>query len=211
MFCVQNAMRIATYSAVAAATLIVSGCSIGGLRPTIDPVDYVIGSQVSRAEVESWSLAGVNIIIPEEMEVWTDPDSRYPSKKYLIWWGDPPGDRKAQVRELMAQAIATGAVSELRGTTKVVLQLDMIEFHAMTPAARASELPFGVHEIKFDVTIVDSATGQILAIEKGVNADLQAFSGTAAIQSEEVGRGQKVRIQERVAQVVRSWLRSVQS
>lgn len=210
MFRVQNAMRIATFGAIAATTLITSGCAIGGLRPTIDPVDYVIGSQVSRAQVESWALTGVNIIIPEDMEVWTDPDVRYPSKSRLVWWGDPPGDRKAQVRELMAQAVATGAVPELRGQTSVILQLDMIEFHAMTPAARASELPFGVHEIKFDVTIVDAATGQILAVEKGVNADLQAFSGTAAIQAEEVGRGQKVRIQERVAVVIKNWLRSVQ-
>ena len=179
-----------------------SGC----FGPKIDEIDYVLGSQVTRADIANWQVGVVEVVIPEDMNVWTDPDVRYPAKSNLVWWGDPPGDRKEQVRTLMADAVRAGALEVLSGTRAVNLRVDILEFHAMTPKARASELPFGVHEIKFDVTVIDAATGQVIAVEEGVNSDLQAFSGTSAIQAEQVGQGQKIRIQARVAQVIRAWL-----
>ena len=67
----------------------------------------------------------------------------------------------------------------------------------------AEDLAIGSVEIPaIDVEV----PGAVLAEEKGVNADLAAFSGTPAIEAEKRGQGQKVRIQARVSQVVRRWL-----
>ena len=191
--------------AVLGAAMVLASCSFG---PKIDEIDYVIGQQYTSDQVASWGLRTVDIVIPEEMIVWTVPDVRYPPKTVLNWWGDPPGDRRAQVRTLLTDAVQAGALDALAGNQPVNIRLTLREFHAMTPKARASELPFGVHEVKFDVAVVDANTGQILVEELGVNADLQAFSGTSAIQAVQTGQTQKVRIQARVAFVIRSWLGS---
>lgn len=197
--------RFAGLGAVLAAVMALTGC----FGPKIDEIDYVISKQFTRDEVFSWSLQDVEIVIPDSMKVWTDPDVRYPTKKALVWWGDPPGDRKEQVRTLMRDAVRAGALDALAGDRAVILRIDIIEFHAMTPKARASELPFGVHEIKFDATVIDANTGEVILLEPGMNSDLQAFSGTSAIQAVEVGQTQKVRIQARVASVIRRWLNDV--
>lgn len=188
-----------------AAALVLGACTFA---PKIDEIDYKIGQQFTGAEVTTWGLQSVEVIIPDEMEVWTNPDTRYPPKDVLNWWGDPPGDRRLQVSTLLTDAIQAGALDALAGNRPVTLRAIVREFHAMTPKARASELPFGVHEIKFDLAVVDASTGEILVQETGVNADLQAFSGTSAIQAVQTGQTQKVRIQARVAFVIRSWLGS---
>lgn len=182
--------------------------SCTSFAPKIDEIDYQIGQKFTGAEVLTWGLQSVDVVIPDEMIVWTDPDTRYPPKTVLNWWGDPPGDRRLQVTTLLTDAIQAGALDALAGNRPVNLRATVREFHAMTPKARASELPFGVHEIKFDLAVVDAVTGEVLVEETGVNADLQAFSGTSAIQAVQTGQTQKVRIQARVAFVIRSWLGS---
>lgn len=201
----KRSRRWGMASVVAGAAMVLASCSFG---PKIDEIDYTIGQTYTSDQVAAWGLNNVEVVIPEEMIVWTDPDVRYPPKKVLNWWGDPPGDRREQVRILLADAVRAGALDALAGGQKVNIQLTVREFHAMTPKARASELPFGVHEVKFDLAVIDATTGQVLVQESGVNADLQAFSGTSAIQAVQTGQTQKVRIQARVAFVIRSWLGS---
>ncbi|MEL6792183.1 MAG: DUF6778 family protein, partial [Pseudomonadota bacterium] len=126
----------------------------------------------------------------------------------LVWYGDPPGDRKTQVATLLADAIVAGAADALVGSRPVVFKLYVDQFHAMTPAARATNIQLGVHEMRFDFEVVDAATGDVLAREDDVNADIRAFSGTQALLAEQSGQGQKIRIQTRVSQVIRAWLTS---
>lgn len=185
---------------LAGVVLLAAGCA-----PTVHPVDFKSGAG-ARSGATDWRLASVEVEIPEDMPVNTNGDIRVPPSNELVWWGDPEGDRKAQVRALLTDAVSAGALDALTGTKPVIFRMKVNQFHAMTPRARATPIQLGVHSLNFDFEIVDAATSQILAAEKDVSADLRAFSGTQAILAEQQGQGQKIRIQTRVAQVVRSWL-----
>ena len=184
------------------ATLIAAGCA-----PRVSPIDFETGA-AAQVATGDWRLASVEVKIPEKMKVNEDGNVRVPPPGELVWWGDPPGDRKAQVRALLSDAATAGAQDALTGTKPVVFRVKVNRFHALTPLARSTGIQLGVHSLNFDFEVVDAATGEVLVVEKGVNADLRAFSGTQAILAEQQGQGQKIRIQTRVAQVVRSWLTS---
>lgn len=191
-----------------ASLAVIATMGAAACAPTISPVDFVNGAKSQSADAANWALADIVVEIPEEMKVETDGNNRYPDPSLLVWYGDPPGDRKAQVASLLADAVVAGAVDALTGNRPVVFKLYVDQFHAMTPAARATNLQLGVHELRFDFEVVDAATGEVLAREDDVNADFRAFSGTQALLAEQSGQGQKIRIQTRVSQVVRAWLTS---
>ncbi len=186
---------------VAASALALSAC----VAPRVSQTDFTQGVGQAASQVAAWSLGDVQVEVSSSLTVTQSPSRRYPPTTELVWYGDPPGDRKAQVETLMADAVRAGAADALLGSKPVAIKLHITEFHAMTPRARATELQLGVHEIMFDISVLDSA-GAAIAAEKGVRADLQAFSGASALQAEQLGQGQKIRIQSRVAQVVRAWL-----
>ncbi len=186
---------------IAASALALSGC----IAPRVADTDFSQGHGQTAAQVAAWGLGGVNVQVSDSLTVTQSPSRRYPPITELVWYGDPPGDRKAQVQTLMADAVRAGAADALLGSQPVTIALNITEFHAMTPRARATELQLGVHEIMFDISVIDSS-GAVIASEKGVRADLAAFSGASALQAERLGQGQKIRIQSRVAQVIRAWL-----
>lgn len=186
---------------VAASALALSAC----VAPRVSQTDFSQGVGQAASQVAAWSLGDVEVKVSDALTVTRSPSRRYPPTTELVWYGDPPGDRKAQVEALMADAVRAGAADALIGSQPVTIKLHITEFHAMTPRARATELQLGVHEIMFDISVIDSS-GATVASETGVRADLQAFSGASALQAEQLGQGQKIRIQSRVAQVIRAWL-----
>lgn len=111
-----------------------------------------------------------------------------------------------QAAAIMSDAARDVAEAVMAGRRPVDLNLAMVRFHAMTPKARVTEAQLGVHDIGFDISVTDAATGAVLAEEQGVNADFRAFSGTKAILAEQAGETQKVRIRRHVAEVVKAWL-----
>lgn len=186
---------------VAASALALSAC----VAPRVSQTDFTQGVGQSADQVAAWSLGDVQVEVSNKLTVTQSPSTRYPPTTELVWYGDPPGDRKAQVIDLMADAVRAGAADALVGVQPVTIALNITEFHAMTPRARATELQLGVHEIMFDISVIDNS-GAVIASETGIRADLQAFSGATALQAEQLGQGQKIRIQSRVAQVIRAWL-----
>lgn len=176
--------------------------SLGACAPQISPVDFTAGG----GENGKWSLGGVSVTIPDSIVVSTSTEDRYPPSDQLVWWGDPPGDRKAQVVALMEDAVNDGAAAALQGAQPVDVEVVIRQFHAMSPIARATSFQAGVHEIRFDIAIRDAGSGEILAEEKGVNADFRAYSGSKAVLAEARGEDQKTRIKERVSNVVASWI-----
>jgi len=186
---------------VAASVLALSACVV----PQVAETDFTQGVGHSASKVAAWSLGDVNVEISNGLTVTQSPSRRYPPLSELVWYGDAPGDRKAQVIALMTDAVRASAADALVGSQPVTIGLNIVEFHAMTPRARSSQLQLGVHEIMFDISISDGS-GAVIASETGVRADLQAYSGAAAVQAEQLGQGQKIRIQSRVAQVIRAWL-----
>ena len=186
---------------IVASALAVGAC----VAPRVADTDFRAGVSQSQSVVSSWALGDVDVKVSDKLTVTRSPSRRYPPVTELVWYGDPPGDRKAQVEALMADAVRAGAVDALVGSQPVTIALNITEFHAMTPRARATELQLGVHEIMFDISVIDGS-GNVVASETGVRSDLEAFSGASALQAEQIGQGQKIRIQTRVAQVIRAWL-----
>lgn len=185
----------------AASALMLSAC----IAPRVSDTDFTQGVGQPADQVSAWALGDVRAEVSSDLTVTQSPSTRYPPITELVWYGDPPGDRRAQVEALMADAVRAGAADALVGSQPVTIALNIKEFHAMTPRARSSELQLGVHEIRFDVSVIDNS-GTVLASENDVRADLQAFSGASAVEAEQLGQGQKIRIQSRVAQVIRAWL-----
>jgi len=171
-------------------------------------VDFTSGASLERQALSDFNIISVDVVIPENMPVSTDPNLRYPSPETLVWWEDPPGDRKAQVQQLVADAVRRSADRLLTGTRPVRIEILIDQFHAMTPRARSSSLQLGVHEIRFDVSVLDAETGVVVASESDLNADLQAYSGASALLAEQNGQTQVVRIKDRIDQVMSAWLQS---
>ncbi|MEM7269302.1 MAG: DUF6778 family protein [Pseudomonadota bacterium] len=190
-----------SWIALGLAVVVTAGC----VGPRASPTDFSAGVAQEQSTVSNWAFGGASVSIRPDMIVSDEPDRRYPPSDQLVWYGDPPGDRKAQVIALVQDAVTAGAVDALSGGETVTLRINVTQFHAMTPRARRSILPLGVHEVEFDLEVVDAA-GAVIASESGVRADLEAFSGDEAAVADRVGQGQKIRIQSRIAQVVRSWL-----
>lgn len=190
-------MQIRPIIALLSACVLLASCG-----PRISPIDF----ESSAAGAGGWRLASLSVEVPEDMVVSTAKNERYPPQDQLVWWGDPPGDRKAQVEALMTDAAERGATAALAGDRPVAVSLTIRQFHAMSPLARRTNLQFGVHEIAFDIKVRDADTGAVLATEDRVNADFRAFSGETAVLAEQGGLDQKTRIKDRVAKVVQAWL-----
>ena len=75
---------------------------ISGCAPTISSTDFERGAASQSGSVGAWALADVVIDIPESMPVDNVGNVRVPPDNMLVWFGDPPGDRKAQVKACCA-------------------------------------------------------------------------------------------------------------
>jgi len=176
-----------------AAALTLVGC-------TVVEVDYEAGipAEVSR----SWTVTSVEVVVPDELTV--SERNSYAPNADIVWFGDPPGDRRAQVGAVVRDGLTTGA-SVLNGPTPVILRAQLIEFHAVTPRAVA-RAPAAIHNIGFFAWIVDARSGERITQPQAINADLEAMVGVAAVLAAQEGQTQKVRIKAHLAKVIQGWL-----
>lgn len=121
----------------------------------------------------------------------------------IVWRGDAPGDRHAQVAAIVQDA-AGQAVQPYREGRPVILELDVTRFHGVTEKTRYTV--GGTHNMRFDLTLRDAATGAVVMGPRPVVADVRAAGGAAAIAEERAGRTQKVVVTERLVQVIRQTL-----
>jgi len=63
-----------------------------------------------------------------------------------------------------------------------------------------------VHNIQFDIQVVDARSGQVLAGPVHIQADLPALSGAAMADARQNGVTQKSMITAHVAETIASWL-----
>lgn len=194
-------MKFSVLSAMAALVL-VAGCTT-----PISETEFTAPITVAPGEVASWTLGGVTARVPADMVV-SDGADQVPPPSELVWFGDGPGDKKEQVAVLLRDAIVEAVEDEFIGSTPVDIEARVILFHAMTPKARASSLQLGVHTVRFSIEVRDSATGELLASDPEIRADLVAFSGVQAVEADESGESQKVRITRRIVEAVSDWLES---
>lgn len=163
-------------------------------------VDYEEG--LSKSLTQSWRFKEVQVFIPEALTV-SNANSFAPNAD-IVWHGEPFGDRREQVANLMTEAITMGA-EPLSGSRDVVLASTVQQFHAVTPASVA-RAPGAVHNIAFHLQVWDAKTGDPLTNPDFIQADLEANVGAAAVTAAIEGRGQRVRIVEHIARVTSGWL-----
>lgn len=146
-------------------------------------------------------VKAITITVPRSLTV--SEANRYIPKGDIVWRGDPIGDRHAQVAAIFDTAITRGAQS-VQGAVPVALDIEVARFHALTEKARYSV--GGVHNISFELTLRDPATGAALSETRLVQADLDGFGGQQAINADARGQTQKVRITDHLAEVIRQEL-----
>ena len=149
----------------------------------------------------TWNIKDVRVNVPSSLSV--SEANFYIPKADIVWRGDPYGDRRRQVSDLIDLAVSQ-AVLGLEGNQPVFLDIRLERFHALSQKARATV--GGVHNIQFDVTVRDVETGITLAGPTPVSIHLKAYGGQKAIEAEMRGETQKRRISKEITSVMRYYL-----
>jgi len=162
-------------------------------------------AQYTRKSTRSmnWTVKDVRINVPDSLRV-SEANSFMPAAD-IVWHGDPYGDRRAQVREIMDLAVSQAALS-LDGPEPVYIDIDLRKFHALSRKARATI--GGWHTIKFTVHVRDVASGEDVIRPFPVDIELKAYGGQRAINAEMQGLTQKLRIEREVTRVMREHLKA---
>ncbi len=174
---------------------------LGGCAQTFK-TDYAQGvdPQVSRG----WRLAKVEVTVPPTLTV--SEDNVLVPEADIVWQVPPMGDRRAQVGAIMTEAVTAGA-SGLHGARRVNILVTLRRFHALTPAAEALRMQnVGVLNVDFTISVVDAATGAVLAGPEAIEGALPGLTGQSAVQAHAEGRTQKTEIEAHVRAVVAGWL-----
>lgn len=142
-------------------------------------------------------IDAVQILVSRGLSV-SEANSFYPMAD-IVWRGDAPGDRHAQVQAIF-EAAAAQAVQPYQGGRPVTLTVEVTKFHGVTEKTRYTI--GGKHNMRFDLTLRDPATGAVLFGPKKVVADVRAAGGAKAIEEDRIGRTQKVVVTERLREVI---------
>lgn len=150
----------------------------------------------------TWTVSDVVVTVPAEATT-TESNTFAPSAD-IVWHGEEYGNRKAQVAAIVEEGLRAGA-SAPNGPRSVTLVALVTKFHGVTPLAVA-RAPQAVHNIEFQLQVVDSTTGEAITQPFLVDADLEAHVGAAAITAALQGRDQRTRIVSHIAAVTRGIL-----
>ena len=145
-----------------------------------------------------YAVASINVTVPRSL-VASEANTFRPNAD-IVWRGDAPGDRHAQVAAIFQKAIATGTASMTSGR-QVALDIEVTRFHGVTEKTRFTI--GGVHSMHFILTVRDAATGEILQPPHAIVADVKAAGGSRAIAEDRAGRTQHVVVEQRLAEVIR--------
>lgn len=186
---------------------VIAALAIGLAASACAPVETVTRNAPPEAPMVQplplfFDVREVRVRVPETLKV-SEANSYYPGGD-IVWRGDPPGDRHAQVRAIFEDALRRGVESMGAGAVPVVLDVTVTRFHALTEKARYTI--GGVHALTFEYVLRNPETGVAYGAPKQVRADLKAFGGARAIAAEREGITQKRRITEHLAEAIRTEL-----
>lgn len=161
-------------------------------------------NEVSSDVSMDWHVHGVEVTVPDTLT--TSEVNIFAPDVDVIWYGDPQGDRLQQVGVILTDALEVAAASLIPENLHkpVVIRATLIQFHSLTPKARA--LVGGIHKVKFSIEVVDQETGEILAGPSVIEADEFGYGGRRAVRADAEGQTMKVRISNRIVAVVSDWL-----
>lgn len=160
------------------------------------------GQPIDSGVSKSWRVTTVNVTVPENLTV--SDENTYLPRADIVWHGDPPGDRRAQVQKIVAES-ARSAVSGLRGSTPVVLNMTVEEFHGVSPIALA-RAPEAVYHMAFLAQITDARTGAALTPLTQIQADTPALVGEAGINAAQFGPSQTEQVSRHIVATLQGWL-----
>jgi hypothetical protein len=101
------------------------------------------------------------------------------------------GNRPQQIDEIFQTSIRAAA-QDMNGSIPVVVDIELLRFHSLTERTRFSV--GGVNSIKFNMTIRNAETDEVLEQSRTLNGDFAALGGRAAMAADNQGQGWKVRI-----------------
>lgn len=170
------------------------------------PLDSAQQSSASRSSTRStatvltshYDVMAVNVSVPQSLVV-SEANSFLP-KADIVWRGDAPGDRYAQVTTIFQNALATGTSTMISGR-KVVLDVEVTRFHCLTEKTRFTI--GGTHAMHFMLTVRDAETNAVIEAPRLIKADVHGAGGSKAMAEEAAGRTQKVVVSEFLAQTIR--------
>ncbi len=145
-----------------------------------------------------YDVKAVNVVVPQALKV-SEANTFRPAAD-IVWRGDLPGDRYAQVKAIF-EAAAARSTATMHAGEAVVVDLEVVRFHCLTEKTRYTI--GGVHSLHFMMTVRDANTGAILQGPRMIVADVKASGGARAMAEEQSGRTQKVVVTERLAEVIR--------
>jgi hypothetical protein len=148
-----------------------------------------------------YNVTQVNVTVPRDLRV-SEANVFYPVAD-IVWHGDPLGNRYDQVAAILKDGFAAGTV-DMKGAQDVVVDVQLIRFHALTPKTRYTV--GGIHYTEFLLTVRDAVTGEVLDGPRNVVAQAKASGGARALEEEAAGITQRVVIESRIAEVVRETL-----
>ncbi len=187
-------LRRARRTALFAPALLLAACGIQWATDYGEPLDA--------ATTANWRVSSIQVTVPDTLTV-SDED-RFAPDADIVWHGDPPGDRRAQVQAILRDA-ARDATAGLRGGRPVALGITVQKFHGVTPITMA-RAPEAVHNIGFTAQITDARTGAALTPPTHIQADLPALVREDAIRAAQFGPSQKDRISRHVTATIQGWL-----
>lgn len=153
----------------------------------------------------NWRVVEVQATVPRILTTST-ANTQMPDVD-LIWREDGPGDVYAQIETIMEEAMAQASLRfrpSVKGSRAVILRTEQIQFHSLTERARSNI--GGIHNTDFILTVVDANTGELLAGPAAIEADVQAFGGSNAEALVALGQTMRVRIIQRVSDVIATYL-----
>lgn len=163
----------------------------------VDPVSR----QVQQVLAAQYDVEELRVTVPQSLRV-SEANMFYPVAD-IVWRGEPMGNRHQQITAMFEEAMARGTQSMTAGP-KVIVEVEVTRFHSVTEKTRYTV--GGTHSMRFDLTVRDALTGEVIDGPRAIVADTKAAGGAQAVAEEQMGRTQRVVVVERLANVIRSEL-----
>ena len=193
-------MKLTRILAAMALVASVSACATVETATRAAPLD----AQAAQPAPVSLYVQDLAISVPRSLKV-SEANLYYPGGD-IVWREDPLGDRYEQVRAIFEDGLRKGVANMSEGSVPVRVNVEVTRFHALTEKARYTI--GGVHAIQFKVSLVNPETGVAYTEPRFIKADFKAFGGARAINAERNGITQKVRITDRIAEVIQQELQN---
>lgn len=153
------------------------------------PLDQQSLAAPEQQFIRDYNVTSIMVNVSRDLRA-SERNGYYPNAD-IVWRGDPLGDRHLQIEEIFRTATEQAAAT-LTGSRDVIAVIDLVRFHGVTERTRYSV--GGVYNMVFNLAIYDGQTGLVIEPPRQLVANLPAPGGQAALQLEQAGQTEKVRV-----------------